>query len=603
MENQEYIKLFPSYWIYNAGIVGIIRTLHRYGKKEEQDYKFVKGALILKNIDSKALKIYYINLMEEIFGKNWFYGKILVQSKKGGIFTNNSLINGLKLTKYEFIGGIEKWLIDISLKDSNNYTAKIGKWRFIQWIIYSLSKISKDQTDSDIDIGVLKQLIQIRFKEINKNKIGLKNFEKKLYLWEDDIIKELMVNVINYFALKNPKSWLSIWDEDNKVKKDVLSLIEDSLLSRLESIINKKRPKKMLNKTCAVCGVESVNYDFFETKWFSYEGGSKIGFKNFYYNDSTQLPICENCQLVFYFSPLGIFPDSNINYGEFINISDIKYLWELNNYRMEIFLSRKKEKWLRHDEKSKLIDAIVASGSILQLKSRWLLQNIELIELGGKRGNSVYNLTINPVPLKLISDYSSESMARRLSHIEDIHIRRTAGKKSSRNYIYTKKYTEFTNGREIIEKILNNDTGWIIKTSILLFKLYFEENLRKEKLNTFERLMNKSLKSLLLINLSLLKGKESYSEFLQLGRSISKMFKNRNDFERTFLPSLFNCVYTSMKNDFIEILMRIYVSNYKEVDDCLLKMFTFNNTLFQTESLLLLIGILQEFNKGEKNEY
>ena len=78
------------------------------------------------------------------------------------------------------------------------------------------------------------------------------------------------------------------------------------------------------------------------------------------------------------------------------------------------------------------------------------------------------------------------------------------------------------------------------------------------------------------------------------------MFKNRNDFERTFLPPLFNCVYTSRKNDFLEILMRIYMSNYKEVDDCLLKMFSFNNTLFQTESLLLLIGILQEYNKGEK---
>ena len=587
MDGKEAITIYPSYWIYNAGIVGIIRTLENFGKKDGYDFK--DNSIVIQTKYWNELKKHYVQFMSTIFGRNWFYGKIAVQSAKGGIFTNNNLINGFKLSKYEFLSDLEKWLTDMTLKSSKISSAKIGKWRLLQWVIFVISRITESDLDFGLDGTKLQEAIKDSFKQINDDMIGLKNIENRIFEWADEKIKELMLMVINYLALKAPDKWSSIWDNEKKAKKDVINVIEDSLLERLEIILKgKKRPTSNLGVECSVCGEKVSVFDTFQTKWFSYEGGSTKGFENFYYNNSTQLPICSNCQLVFYFSPLGIYPDSDTRYGEFINIPDASYLWELNKYRMDVHLKREGEPGIERGYRSKLIDAVFSSGSILQLKSRWLLQNIELIEIGGKREKTVYNFTIDPVPLKVISDYSTGSMAQWLTDIERIQVRPTA------------KFRRFTNGREIIDNILNNNTGWIIKTAVLLFKLFFEKNKSSENLNDFNRLISKSLKPLLLVNLSLLNGKTTDSEFLRLGRSAAALYKN-DDFEKKKLPLLFNCIYSNRKNDFVELLIRAYMKEYKEIDRRLLDIFKFDNLRFQTESLLLLIGILEGLYKGEKN--
>jgi hypothetical protein len=320
------------------------------------------------------------------------------------------------------------------------------------------------------------------------------------------------------------------------------------------------------------------------------------------------LPICNNSKLVLFFSPLGIFPDSNTEKGEFINIPDVCFLWELNNYRMKAYYTREGEYWLKSNERSKLIDSIVSTGAYLQLKSRWLLQNVEIIEIGGRRDKTVYNLELSTKVLNLLGDHASRSIPFWLNQIEFINIKKAPDNpdaKAKKNSILTKKFTGFTTGREIVERFLKNDTGWLNKISVLLFKLYFEINKNKEPLNDFKRLIDKSLKPLLLLNLSLLHGKEVFSEFHKLGHSIGGLFKSRDEkdrFKNAILPPLFSCVYTLRKENFVELLMKIYMEYQIEVDVGLVKILKLIDIEFQVESLSLLIGILEKIHYGEKDE-
>jgi len=615
-ENRDYIRLYPGYWLYNAGLVGIIRTLERFVKKEGYGYHFERNSLHVPVQSWDQLKEYYIDLMEELFGKNWFYGKIFGYKDKG-IFPNNKLINGLKIKGDNLFNKIDDWLY-------TNKNFSISKWRLMQWIIFFISNIDRGSIETNLNTEELKIFIETGFKKLKKLEVDVYKFEEEFYNWDEEERKELIKAILNYLALKYPANWSQLWDESGRVKSYVLTVIKNSLLERLKEVLNekeiKKKGSKKKEKTCSFCGQQTLSEEFFEMKWFSYEGGS-LKFNNFYYNDSTQLPICPDCRLVLYFSPLGIFADSDTRQGEFINIPDIRFLWELNHYRMNVQHSRKEEEKQRYGERSTLIDAIVSTGAYLQMKSRWLLQNVEIIEIGGEHSETVYNLDISPIPLKLLGDYTSRSIPLWLNQIEPIKIEQAPKgqqkkdqqkKDYNKNRILTRKYVGFTNGRDIIDAFLHNDTGRLNKISILLFKLYFEKDRASgTPLNDFNRLIKQSLKPILLANLSLLHGKESYSEVYKLGQAIGRLFQARDEkarqekkdrFESAILPPLFQCVVTLQKEVFGELLLKIYMEYRVEVDLRLVKILKLKDSEFQVESLLLLVGILEEIHHGEKDE-
>lgn len=596
-----FIELFPAYWIYNAGLVGIIRTLKRFDMKEGQDYKIENSALKITEAVWDKLISRYIVIMEEIFGKNWFYGKIAYQSNEGGIFTNNKLINGLKVPDLKFIDDKSKWIYEMNIKYKQDKQSKIGVWRFRQWITYVIGKLKKNEIVDIIEISELETKIKEDLKTFNKEKKGLTNLESQIYEWNDPVVKSFTMNVVRYLYNMNCESWESIWDENDNVKPEIIDSIKIALGKRLRQILIGKDGKHDI--ACSFCGNKEKNCDNFDMRWFSYEGGSTGGFNNFYWENSTQLPICGRCRLVIYFSPLGIFPGSDTRQGEFINIPDIESLWRLNNYRMEIFKTKKEEQYKMPGERSRLIDAIVSTGAYLQLKSRWLLQNIEIIEIGGAKKDTVYNLEIAPTSLRLLTDYSSSNIAGWLNSVEKIEIRKSQGKLYKGKYMYTNKYPGFANGKEIVERFLQGDSGWLIKISILLFKTYFEkerDNRNQQPLNNFSTLIEKSVKPLLSLILSHLKREETSSEFITAGKSFARFFNSRDEFEGTFLPAMFNSIYTFRRNDLIEIIMKIYIRNEEAIDDKYLELLKINDMEFQVEALLFIIGILENLHHKEE---
>jgi len=454
--------------------------------------------------------------------------------------------------------------------------------------------------------------------------------EKKILKKKKEEIKDLIIlspleikNGINNREIELKKMNLAhiIWDVNDKNEiVNLTGIIRDEIVekgfrAKLEGN-EKKRGED--NFQCSFCGSLTNQAVTFETKWFAYEGGGE-GFKNFLWHGSSQLPICNNSKLVLFFSPFGIFPDENTNKGEFINIPNIKTLWELNNYRMSIYHMKKEKKKGMGNNRSQLIDAIVSTGAYLQLKSRWLLQNIEVIELGGKRPKTVHNFEISPSALKLLTDHSSTSISTWLSTIETFQVKSPPSDKSlyEKNTIYSKKEKKFVNGKTIIEKFLANERGGLTNIAIRIFKLYFE----KDKLSIpnlilndyFSTLKEYGLKPLLFLILSLIHGKESRSIFLKIGEEIGIFFLNENKnntenknegkdiFEKVYFPSLFNHVYNLKKNDFVEMLIKIYMGYYKEVDTRLINLIRFSDIEFQAEALMLLIGVLEKLNEKKSN--
>ena len=601
-ESKNYIELYPSYWIYNAGIVGLIRTLKNYNVNADDGFEIENGLLkVQKELWENIISI-YPGFMSEIFNTDNSYWFNNFFSQKGNrIFQNN--IDPNQLSGYTFY-----YLLD---KDNLTFEEKV----------FLLCLSIESTTKSEKDISALKE------KKAPKEFEAVINFVLGVLKKDAGEIKEKIKSEYSKNKKYNFKSLLKILGNEslfNKLK-NLLSPLNGNTIynydfknSDLKGIVNSagneyvyKQLKEKIKCiegpfSCAFCGDNTNNQTYFDMRWFYYEGGSKKEFPNFYWSDSTQMPICGKCQLVLYFSPLGIYSDSKTYQGEFINIPDIKYLWDLNHYRISVYQSRSKEKWLKYDERSKLIDALVSTGAYLQLKSRWLMQNIEIIKLGGRRKYTAYNIEIAPIPLKILSGHTSKSIAQWLSNVENIRIKKISNDPNKKRYLYTRGHAEFTNGREIIEKFLNNDVGLINSTAILLFKLYFEKDELKNPLNDFEKLIVYSLKPLLFLNLSLIKARETYSDFHRLGNSISNFFassnKEKDDFSNKTLPPLFNSVYTLRKNNFIEILMRIYMVYEAEVDNKLLEMLRMNNNEFQTESLLLIIGILEKIKYGENDE-
>lgn len=90
-----------------------------------------------------------------------------------------------------------------------------------------------------------------------------------------------------------------------------------------------------------------------------------------------------------------------------------------------------------------------------------------------------------------------------------------------------------------------------------------------------------------------------------MGHGIGRLLKANKEeekFKKTVLPSLFNCVYTVRKTDFLELILKIHLSYEKEVNEKLLELIRLKDTHFQVESQMMIIGILEKINHGEDNE-
>lgn len=563
-ETKEWVVLYPSYWLYNAGIVGILRALDNFDNLEavknildevkndgvDNLYVFEKTGevKIHRKVWSELPRI-YVEVMEESFGQDWFYSSVFKQTKESDvIFPNNVLINtGLKNRFLESDFGV---LFSSEVGDK----VKVGKYSLTGWkeLFFTIDMLEKYKfKENDFKDGCIKNY---KFKNI-----------KEIYESEDVDFKNYILASLNklYARIKESKKDSLIWKDAVFQKDLVIKGIKKVIVDRIVDDIMYEHENKKNKELCSFCGNKAFSKKKFGMNWFSSEGGSVSGAENTYWRKSSQPIICGVCQFVLFFIPLGIIRKTdridNLNNVEFINIPDAEILWKINKYRLEM-------QKLEGEKNAKFINTITSTGALLSLKNKWSLQNIEFVEIGGMRKNTVYNLEVSTVASELISNNRNYNIIKWIDSVEKIY--------------YTKSGSDIK-GKRLVQHILNNEKYQILKYCKILFKEYIQKKYK----------YSDSINSLINICISLEKQNESEGNFLRLGKEFSKILKGE---DKEIIKGLSSKIFANKKEDFIQEIIKFYAKNAKPLPNTLLDMISEENSLvFQLNAMSFILAVVK----------
>jgi hypothetical protein len=215
-ENKDYIELYPSYWIYNAGIVGILRTLKEYKKNEGVDFYFRNGALHVPQNVWGELGSYYVEMMEKQFGGDWFVNNKVFGGKKAMIFPNN--LNSSTLNKIRKESGSK--LIN-TIYEKNLYDEIVkAKWSSLIRTIDDMETLIKFESDI-IDIKEFNTRLQMEFlPNVIRNFLnGIKNKTKL----KEELFKES-----------------DVYNEYQEIRKKIVDFVDKSLTNEVEIRFNQE---------------------------------------------------------------------------------------------------------------------------------------------------------------------------------------------------------------------------------------------------------------------------------------------------------------------------------------------------------------------------
>ncbi len=599
-EGKEWICLYPFYWLYNAGLVGIIRSIEsieNIKEKEKENDKTYENVYEIFNRLKSSGKLYdfgnygelrirkelwdcniifkiYVRMMTKVF-ENEFD----MSSFWWDIFGKSSILsNKVNLGR-----------LNIYKKMSNNDELKIQCKKKSLGVLYEIMSMHKEpnkffKKPNKNSKSTSEKLIECLDK--NNNKEEIKKVLQKISYKEENVNDDRIEKWIEELKKLTQKDMYEF-------KKEIIKKANEEILKHLKNIQNNKER----NLRCAMCGkkIEKIK-SHFNIKNFFFEGGSNKSFPNFYWGSNIGMPLCYVCDTVLLFFPIAVFPDGDLSHGEFINIPDARLLWLLNKYRIEVMGKRKESD---KDIKSRLINAITSTGALLSLKGKWMLQNVEFIEVGGIRDQTVHTLEFHPVALDLLTGPRNYKIQGWLTKVENI--------------LYRVKNKDIVKGRKIIQYFLDGKVGMIIKDAFLLTKEKTKgekDNAEKEKKE--RKLMWDEIKSVALLAKSLLMGEPaSEKEFYNLGETLYGMLEGDGEEKdketQMLITRLFPKIVGVKREEFVQEVVRVYMSLGKEVPERILDLLGHDNKKhnredlkFRVDALLFVIGLASKAIKDKK---
>ncbi|MEO0290629.1 MAG: type I-B CRISPR-associated protein Cas8b1/Cst1 [candidate division WOR-3 bacterium] len=446
------ITLYPSNWLYNAGVVGFLRVL-----------EFAEKDKLKKTLSNEPVSITEeeIDIINDAY---WSFGLIYLLSE-------NEII--------------EKCLSEMWKKFKKKRDAKLPS------IIENTLEEKLKQPEKDFKC--LKEFLKIKnlneFKKFDFN--ALKDELKNFYFEIIDIVVNTKGKKSSKDELIEFKKYVDKNFTENELQ-DLLNLLKTFLKNKLgsknsvlaghpifnpgveiyrsekkfreliEKVKNSIRNAENLNSSphCKICGISLLtnNYDlswnFFARSYSSLMGTSYEEVPNFFFYFQHDILICDLCQLIFILSPYGLPPDQK----EFINVPSIKTLFYLNN----LLLKFKKTETYKTLTPNQRLESLI-SEAILNyefLKGAWILQNVEFIQIEKGDQPKVYTLPVSRTSAELIirSDVR-KSLANLKGQI-------TIVKKEKNPYAQ----------REGIKRFLTGGEGSLVDLTYFAFKNDFMEN-------------------------------------------------------------------------------------------------------------------------------
>lgn len=582
------LRVYRGDWFFNMGIVGFLNIIKKADKQAEifimEDY-IEFDSLFLENFHE-----YYFNYFMDEYD-------VSKRIKKNIDYS----INFIKSKPDRIKDGIKK--IKDSVKQQNDKIKKFDEEKFnlIKEKLDSMSKIkSYDEFDSlealvdeTIDVFKIKSINdrltanlykyvvqdnyfgQVSFFNVAKAKLdldGLKQVMFNDYLRQIIYFGELedLLEENDYDKLKN---YLN--DRLNSIAKDINEKkVSKSSVNTIEKImkeINKNFIKKNKSiedikeymdslEVCEMCGLYKGILDEYSESNFAPLGVSTNNARNMFWNQEYVSSICDVCKLILFCTPAGAtYTRKNYLINEenefylFVNMdASINELYERNN-------SLKAQKSESSDSKDEnpfnhLIKSIVEEN---KLKSEWQLRNILFVEFKASIDAKKCKINYFNIPTYLAKIFVDEN-----TKIQNIY-----------DYKFKSSVLDLLLKNRDLKHLINNTLRNKVKNDM--------ESNNKSNISGIDCFRVVQLRALInsykkgaykMDNKNLENNYKKLRIIYYLGCDIHDYFVNKNSKNKIdgVIYKLLNSVKVGNKSDFMDTIIRIFMSAEKQIPDFVL---------------------------------
>ncbi|VHR75726.1 CRISPR-associated protein, CXXC-CXXC [Clostridioides difficile] len=579
------LRVYRGDWFFNMGIVGFLNIIKKADKQAEifimEDY-IEFDSLFLENFHE-----YYFNYFMDEYD-------VSKRIKKNIDYS----INFIKSKPDRIKDGIKK--IKDSVKQQNDKIKKFDEEKFnlIKEKLDSMSKIkSYDEFDSlealvdeTIDIFKIKSINdrltanlykyvvqdnyfgQVSFFNVAKAKLdldGLKQIMFNDYLRQIIYFGELadLLEENDYDKLKN---YLN--DRLNSIAKDINEKkVSKSSINTIEKImkeINKNFIKKNKSiedikeymdslEVCEMCGLYKGILDEYSESNFAPLGVSTNNARNMFWNQAYVPSICDICKLILFCTPAGAtYTRKNYLINEenefylFVNMdTSINELFERNNS----LKAQKSESSDSKDENpfNQLIKSIVEENT---LKSEWQLRNILFVEFKASIDSKKCKINYFNIPTYLAKFFTDKYANKKIQSIYDYKLKSNVLDLLLKN----RDLKHLTNN--ILRNKVKNDMESNNKSNISGIDCFRVVQLRA-LINSYKKGVYK------MDSKNLEKNDEKLRIIYYLGCDIHDYFVNKNSKNKIDGVSykLLNSVKVGNKSDFMDTIIRVFMSAEKQI--------------------------------------
>lgn len=579
------LRVYRGDWFFNMGIVGFLNIIKKADKQAEifimEDY-IEFDSLFLENFHE-----YYFNYFMDEYD-------VSKRIKKNIDYS----INFIKSKPDRIKDGIKK--IKDSVKQQNDKIKKFDEEKFnlIKEKLDSMSKIkSYDEFDSleslvdeTIDIFKIKSINdrltanlykyvvqdnyfgQVSFFNVAKAKLdldGLKQVMFNDYLRQIIYFGELedLLEENDYDKLKN---YLN--DRLNSIAKDINEKkVSKSSINTIEKImkeINKNFIKKNKSiedikeymdslEVCEMCGLYKGILDEYSESNFAPLGVSTNNARNMFWNQAYVPSICDICKLILFCTPAGAtYTRKNYLINEenefylFVNMDTcINELFERNNS----LKAQKSESSDSKDENpfNQLIKSIVEENT---LKSEWQLRNILFVEFKASIDSKKCKINYFNIPTYLAKFFTDKYANKKIQSIYDYKLKSNVLDLLLKN----RDLKHLTNN--ILRNKVKNDMESNNKSNISGIDCFRVVQLRV-LINSYKKGVYK------MDSKNLEKNDEKLKIIYYLGCDIHDYFVNKNSKNKIDGVSykLLNSVKVGNKSDFMDTIIRVFMSAEKQI--------------------------------------
>lgn len=579
------LRVYRGDWFFNMGIVGFLNIIKKADKQAEifimEDY-IEFDSLFLENFHE-----YYFNYFMDEYD-------VSKRIKKNIDYS----INFIKSKPDRIKDGIKK--IKDSVKQQNDKIKKFDEEKFnlIKEKLDSMSKIkSYDEFDSlealvdeTIDIFKIKSINdrltanlykyvvqdnyfgQVSFFNVAKAKLdldGLKQVMFNDYLRQIIYFGELedLLEENDYDKLKN---YLN--DRLNSIAKDINEKkVSKSSINTIEKImkeINKNFIKKNKSiedikeymdslEVCEMCGLYKGILDEYSESNFAPLGVSTNNARNMFWNQAYVPSICDICKLILFCTPAGAtYTRKNYLINEenefylFVNMdTSINELFERNNS----LKAQKSESSDSKDENpfNQLIKSIVEENT---LKSEWQLRNILFVEFKASIDSKKCKINYFNIPTYLAKFFTDKYANKKIQSIYDYKLKSNVLDLLLKN----RDLKHLTNN--ILRNKVKNDMESNNKSNISGIDCFRVVQLRV-LINSYKKGVYK------MDSKNLEKNDEKLRIIYYLGCDIHDYFVNKNSKNKIDGVSykLLNSVKVGNKSDFMDTIIRVFMSAEKQI--------------------------------------